>query len=1317
MKYSISLIALLFTVSISAKENIWDGLKVVKPRTHKDHQLMKFAFDCEPASQQADLDINNVRTRILNGGDMWWDLSNARYEIPKVEDLNDVRKNSMFAGAIWVGGQDAGNNLRLAAMTYRQSGSDFWPGPLDTFTANTEAGRCDDWDNIYKVDGQDIIDHYDDFKEGILAAAKNSIAEWPAEGKNINEPQYIAPFFDYDKNGFYDPLSGDYPILQNECRGIAIEDGKNQPEDQPDQMLFFVYNDKGNIHSESQAEPIGLELQTTAFAYQTNDEINNMTFYKTRIINRGFAELYNTYFGQWVDPDLGNYNDDYVGCDVGLSLGICYNGDDDDEGIRGYGLNPPSVGVDFFEGPKIDTIIDGVKTTAELGLSYFCYYNNDFNQINGNPQLPVHYYYYLSGRWKNGDYWTRGGNGVGGTERTKYMFPGNSDPSFSDVWDERSAGNAPGDRRFLQSSGPFTLKPGAVNNITVGVVWARASTGGAIGSLGLLKESSRKAQVLFNNCFDILNGPDAPKVDLQELDQSLVFNFYDYNNDRVEKYEEVFVDDNNNERKYTFQGYRIYQLASSSVSKSDLDDPSKAAEIAQVDLNDNVVRLVNQKFDEDLSQDLPVLKVEGEDGGLKHSFIITDDAFATGSNKSLVNNKKYYYTVVSYGALPGYSKQEYIQGRKSTDITAIPHKTESENFGTKINGQYGTGPSITRIDGQGNGGNNLELTQETINQILTSSDNKIDNPSYQPGLGPVKITVIDPLKVPKGDFELSFIESPINANNFVRNRDGLIDSNTSWILVKFNENGLNDTVYSDTSINYINDQTILASTTLNPALDWGLAVTISQVNNPGANSDDKTNGYIDNGDLVVEWEDQSNQWLTAIEDRDNSVWFDWIRSGTNGRNNQFNDMSVHDYGIGTNSFDQFQRFEKIWPGQSGGGRIAPYALVSRNTRMQQPERPNNLIHGIAYEGISPSGQNNTTQLGNIASVDLVITPDRNLWTRVPVVEMGEESTFNQGGRQKFDLRDHISIDKFGNENSEDGIGLSWFPGYAINIETGERLNIVISEDSRQKQNNGQDLKWNPTSERGSIGSNYPAFGGRHYIYILGSYEGLPAAAYPQQPICQGPNCASSAKTLRDILTQGTQATSPNTRDVEFRKVFFQCMWAIPTFLNSGYEMEGPYGMTPPSKVKLRIRASKMYKFDPNDLDNENDDNPKFTFNTEDIFTDFDKDAGKASIEKIQIVPNPYYATSGIYESSPVSNKVKFTNLPPKCTISIFTLDGALVNRFKKEDEGTILEWNLKNSARVPIASGLYLIHVDAGDLGEKVLKWMGIMRQLDLDSF
>ena len=36
-----------------------------------------------------------------------------------------------------------------------------------------------------------------------------------------------------------------------------------------------------------------------------------MTFYSYRIIND--QQTNETYFGQWVDPDLGNYQDDYVG--------------------------------------------------------------------------------------------------------------------------------------------------------------------------------------------------------------------------------------------------------------------------------------------------------------------------------------------------------------------------------------------------------------------------------------------------------------------------------------------------------------------------------------------------------------------------------------------------------------------------------------------------------------------------------------------------------------------------------------------------------------------------------------------------------------------------------------------------------------------------------------------------------------------------------------------------------------------------------------------------------------------------------------------
>lgn len=126
--------------------------------------------------------------------------------------------------------------------------------------------------------------------------------------------------------------------------------------------------------------------------------------------------------------------------------------------------------------------------------------------------------------------------------------------------------------------------------------------------------------------------------------------------------------------------------------------------------------------------------------------------------------------------------------------------------------------------------------------------------------------------------------------------------------------------------------------------------------------------------------------------------------------------------------------------------------------------------------------------------------------------------------------------------------------------------------------------------------------------------------------------------------------------------------------------------------------------------------PAYTFSTESIFNNINETTGKNAVNLINIVPNPYYATSA-YESSAIDSRVKITNLPPKATISIYTLNGALVRRIKKDDNETFVDWDLKNNNRVPIASGFYIIHVDCGDLGEKILKWYGVMRQLDLDTY
>ncbi len=189
------------------------------------------------------------------------------------------------------------------------------------------------------------------------------------------------------------------------------------------------------------------------------------------------------------------------------------------------------------------------------------------------------------------------------------------------------------------------------------------------------------------------------------------------------------------------------------------------------------------------------------------------------------------------------------------------------------------------------------------------------------------------------------------------------------------------------------------------------------------------------------------------------------------------------------------------------------------------------------------------------------------------------------------------------------------------------------------------------------------------------------------------------------------------KTIEINKVMFQCMWVVPTYLANGYKMSEQDGMpVPPSTYKLSLRVKKPYKYFRTNSTPVNNDNPKYMFSTNDLFAEVSKDAGKDKMEMINIVPNPYYAFSA-YENNPIENKVKITNLPYKCDISIYTLDGQLVRRIKKDDDGTSVTWDLKNQARVPIASGMYIIHVDGGELGEKVLKWMGIMRELDLDSF
>lgn len=409
--------------------------------------LAKFlsAQSCPPATAYEFIDINNVKARINNGGDMWWDLDvNANYFVPKSGNTS-----ALFAGAVWIGGIDEQGQLRVAAQTYRQTGNDFFPGPLDA-TGTVTSQACADFDRIWKVNKSTI----DSFVAGNFSVVPNSILQWPAKGNpNLSflPSQDLAPFIDADNNGAYDPSHGDYPSIAG------------------DQALWFVFNDNGNTHSETGSPAIGLEVQCMVYAFKDSAScLFNTTFYHYKMINKGAASLDSTFIGIWADPDLGCAFNDYVGCDSTKNSAIVYNMTAIDVGsgcVNDYGSDPPVLAINILKGPEDEN--------GQIHyMDHFMFYNNDYSGI-GNPQNMDAYYNLMNAVFPDGSHLTYGGQGYGGTTNTNYAFSGN--PSESDKWSECTTGNPPTDRRVVLSSGPFLFSAGQTKTLDFSVVWDQNS--------------------------------------------------------------------------------------------------------------------------------------------------------------------------------------------------------------------------------------------------------------------------------------------------------------------------------------------------------------------------------------------------------------------------------------------------------------------------------------------------------------------------------------------------------------------------------------------------------------------------------------------------------------------------------------------------------------------------------------------------------------------------------------------------------------------------------------------------------------------------
>ena len=473
-------------------------------------------------------------------------------------------------------------------------------------------------------------------------------------------------------------------------------------------------------------------------------------------------------------------------------------------------------------------------------------------------------------------------------------------------------------------------------------------------------------------------------------------------------------------------------------------------------------------------------------------------------------------------------------------------------------------PKVKRLEGQGNGGNWLELSESTRNSIMAGAPWKVQQPEYTWGTSPVVVRVTNPAELQPYEYRLGIL--PVCGNDV-----SLIDESAHWKLQWYDQDGaLIGAYYSQYSIGEGNEESIpghgIAITVKNHPFSIHDKYLALYVNNHGGKTY-QNNAWYAQPDLIGSQVTYNGavQWLDGLNDAETSTPDNWIRAGHYKStwswecNSVQSNMAGCDYtkwrtedcfnlynnNLGGGSYtksrgfmDYYGQFEHV-----AQGTWAPYVLSSP---YDGGPKAKYLTEDVAFGSNEPtpsyySFQNLSTLLNtagynqtmtNLYSVDIVFTPDTSLWTRALVLESGSETaesnynvTQHFNGQTYQNIRHEPkhcpSVDKNGNPDNSGTTGFGWFPGYAINVETGERLNIMFAENSEDEYNHGNDMIFNPTNvyafqkdNNGNyiLGNNgkpipmsqeeynmlysssvcnhetlgEPLNGGRHYVYVCGS---------------------------------------------------------------------------------------------------------------------------------------------------------------------------------------------------------------------------------------
>ncbi|MFT5143254.1 MAG: hypothetical protein ACI80V_000861 [Rhodothermales bacterium] len=391
---------------------------------------------CGTGTGFAWLEGREVRAPIYNTGSLF-----ARDNGSPLAYTDAEGRPLLFAASLWIGAQFDGFLFMAATML---EPPEFWPGPLDE--KGLSPADCSPYDRIFGITKSDILE-YD--RAGVVT---DNLRDWPAWAG--------APVVDADGNpDNYNLAAGDRPALLG------------------DRMLWWVMNDRAGTHGASQAIPIQVQVEATAFAYDLPGVLGRSTFYRYRIKRTGIFPFIQAHVALFVRTALGNQEDDYVGADTSLSMGFVYNADDFDEGV--FGPSPPAVGVGILRGSGLDLADDpGPRSLDPRRMTSFLGYRDLCDLCNPYPDGPgVGFYNMMQGRWPWGAPVTFGERGLARDgEPSPFMYTGEPGEYWSEAnVDGAGEGHQPGFRKMVVATGPYTLVPGAESEVVFAIVTSQGA--------------------------------------------------------------------------------------------------------------------------------------------------------------------------------------------------------------------------------------------------------------------------------------------------------------------------------------------------------------------------------------------------------------------------------------------------------------------------------------------------------------------------------------------------------------------------------------------------------------------------------------------------------------------------------------------------------------------------------------------------------------------------------------------------------------------------------------------------------------------------